>query len=432
MMNGIWRAIIALFASLMMLGPILGSTSAMVNGIDGATAMNEPASNFDFTDKRVVVLSGQSTLDSYVNRLTKSTSQVEYSSNLSSHDVTSSTILMMDRTWFYNTARTNITENLEKIVLQGTPIINIGHHPLELQSILNSNRLSHSFPEDADVYGYYRNPVTGETISYAEIYEDKFDDKESMVIGQAYNWAVKRIEKMPVREVTKTTSTELLNGLNAHVDVSTNEYIGRAIPSNSVSGGDWGAAQWCDITRYNTQGYVHIMNAHFKLIDSSSTHDFWLSDFYVEERPKWSEGKYACADLDVKGQVSSPGQMIRHSPGTTSGTNTASVSLSFQYTADGGAGLGVSTGWSYSLPDVVITDNSQTPESKFYWWHDLNENNQVGKSTFYAEPGMITRVTQGDPLSIREGYGVNWCKQGLFGTWWDWDYKEYYHWSLYW
>jgi hypothetical protein len=428
-MNKKWKAAWALFTTLIMLGPVTVSTSTMAQS-DEASDVGEPSSNFAFTDKKVAVFTGHGMLDTYSNRLNKSTSHAKYMSALSSEEITRDTIVMIDQTWIDQRVGLTYGQDLKKLVLEGIPLIIVGSYPYEFISMLSANNLSTSFPEDAQTYGYYRNPATGGTVSYSITYHVEVSNRAEMLIGAAYNWAVNRIDGTPVRNITNSVTSEVL----AQVAVEQTDSDGSTITITPIStdSGDWGAAHFCEMEDYWPEGWVNVVNAHYKLIDSSWQYDFWLSDLWVEEHPYWSEESTACSDLKPNGNVAwrdaGPCQkIIRYGPGTTEGVSTATVSLSFQYQSDGGATIGVSSEWSYTVNDVIVHNNCETVNDIFYWWHDLNEDKAVGKDTYFANPGMITRIdmaTSDGLFHIWEGYYVSFCHRG----WWSWyDYKEYGH-----
>lgn len=425
-----------IFATLLMFGPMLIPASVMAYSINqSATIVSEPASNFIFSDKEVCILSGNNVDDIYDNRLSKSTSKVMYVDSLSSEEVNQSSIVIIDQSWFVQSNDTTYHQSIQSILSKGTPLVTIGSSPNVLRSILNSNRLSNSFPENAEAYGYHLNPVTGETVSYALSFHVSVANKAEMIIGQAYNWAVNRVENKPIRMIAD--NSVILEQPHSSINVidKTEDVLYKDDSSLSESGGDWGAAQWFVTDDYYSQGIVSVRNAHYHLIDSSSTYDYWNSDLWIEVVPYWNNG-YAISDVVVKGSVNcydfggigwtGPYQdIIRYGPGQTSGTSTASVSLDFSYNADSGATMGVSRGWSYSISDVVVNNRCIVAEDTFDWWHDVKENEAVGHNTFLAEPGIITRTLSApgipsQPFIIAEMYEVTFCHKFL---WWYNDYK---------
>jgi hypothetical protein len=62
--------------------------------------------------------------------------------------------------------------------------------------------------------------------------------------------------------------------------------------------------------------------------------------------------------------------------------------------------LTVTLSWYYSVSDVVIRDRSDILNNRVDWWHDINENANVGSYVYYMKPGFTLIFPEGYKSSL--------------------------------
>lgn len=132
-----------------------------------------------------------------------------------------------------------------------------------------------------------------------------------------------------------------------------------------------------------TAGTLNIRTKYFQRSnDGDSRYDYWYVRFVAEMVP----GTFRNADVETWSDASSGGGYIfdlrDYDPTTSSGE----VSLS----ADT-----FSAGWSYSVGDITVFNNSNLGLDDVRWYHDINQFAPVGWNTVKVEPGAMIRVPNG-------------------------------------
>lgn len=192
-------------------------------------------------------------------------------------------------------------------------------------------------------------------------------------------------------------------------------------------------------SKYCPYGEVHTKTFFVKLAESKTTYDWHevhgMHILYpgrnVCSSSDWTNAD-AWTQIKVDQKISS-GFLADWGPGTTQGTSTVAVTLGGSI-SNTGLGENASVTWSYAISDIAVKDNTYHNDAK--WYHDINQEKNVGKSTVKLEPGVIARVPNGTTAiynRFREKYEGQWwrCNRGPLGTCWHWytsgSYGYYYN-----
>ncbi len=165
---------------------------------------------------------------------------------------------------------------------------------------------------------------------------------------------------------------------------------------------------------------------------------------YYRFKSQMVPGTLACSsdwrNADVKEVLdadyyTSEGFLSDYSPTTTSGINTVTVglSVSIQGDRDGvSPGVTLSVSWSYSIPDVVVHDQSDFSLMKAAWWHDINEAAYVGSNTYLAQPGAIIRLPEHGTYSWYTETIGQWAHKVCTWIFCHWELSGYYGYVVKW
>jgi hypothetical protein len=129
--------------------------------------------------------------------------------------------------------------------------------------------------------------------------------------------------------------------------------------------------------------------------DNDSDYDYWAIKYQTETDPN-QNGPVSRWFTDKLWVISNPqknipnAQVLSYSPATSQGTTDTSVDLSF-----GSGGIGGSIGWSFSAPDIYITNSSSSSADRIGTEFDFNAFKGVGRTPVTVSPGVILRVPQG-------------------------------------
>ena len=161
---------------------------------------------------------------------------------------------------------------------------------------------------------------------------------------------------------------------------------------------------------YESSGYgiTSVRTAYFKLADTNTSYDYYCARYYACMEPN---SKSYNSGLDVK-SVMNGGTMLRHGPGSTNGTTTVGVDLSYSVGTNGiSSSAGLS--WSYTLPDVVVMNHTSTSKNILDIRHNIDESKNVGSSTYFVEPGKLIRVDEGEAYVGVDTYKSQFCHKKI-------------------
>ena len=320
-------------------------------------------------------------------------------------------ILVVESSYVENNPR--LKQLVKTEVLSGIPVIVLGD-----PSILHGTFKGQFFAEfvagkgpggrinHATVYGYVVYPSNGilQSKEFASI------DSLSNALKEAYEWAVKNIEP---NAGTFKLGVEPLS-----------------------SGAYWSYKSQLDFTtgdNWKTYGRLNVRTSYYKLMNDGSSQYDWY-DVHVKQQSipgkelGWSDWRtsdmYTWIDADY---YNPNGFLSGYSPTTTSGATTVGVSIGVS-AGDEGAQIGASQSWSYTIPDVMVYDESDYSKELAKWRHHLARDKAVSKTTYQIEPGATLRFKEWDVGAKvwREHYGIvyrrppSWWER-LSGNW-EWHY----------
>ena len=306
-------------------------------------------------------------------------------------------ILLVDGIWLEN-EKVDITSTLKQEILKGIPVVILQGSPNTLIKSIEGQNISYSFATNSLIacgLKYYPQDGLSSGLSILGTTGDSKDLQGA--VQTAYEWG----------------SKYLIN-INSTPEPTHHSPWWHQVYIQSIYSGDWA----------KPYGKVNIVNQYYKLEeDGTNTYDFYDTRFVVEEIPGYtvhqSDPTYNevnhCMDIYVRSDVNeasghSSDFLYHKSPTTTSGTSTASVSIGVS-AGQNGAAITLGQSWTYSIPDVTIADQGDYSQQLAMWWHNVNEDALVGRSTYQVEPGLSVRTSQGGGHGLYETYQVN------FGYW---------------
>ena len=163
---------------------------------------------------------------------------------------------------------------------------------------------------------------------------------------------------------------------------------------------------------YDSSGYgcTSVRTIYTMLSDSGTGLDYYAASYFVTLES--NDSSYN-SGLDVKSEMSE-GTMWRYGPTATSGTSTAGVNVSASV-GSSGVSYTVGSSWSYSIPDVVVSDYSRPSVNTLDIRHDINESANVGRGSYSVEPGKLVTVENGQGYNGVDTYKSQFCKHYWFG-----------------
>lgn len=194
------------------------------------------------------------------------------------------------------------------------------------------------------------------------------------------------------------------------------------------SGAYWAYQHQLDVSSENLwepYGRLNVRTLYYKLMNDKSTAYDWY-DVHVRQqsvpgKELWRDSDWRTADMYtwINANYYNPnGFLSDYAPTTTSGTTTVGVSVGVS-AGDDGAQVSASQSWSYTIPDVVVHDESDYSQELAKWWHDVAEDKAVGRDTYQIEPGATLRFPQNSLHRWKEHYGVKYGKPKWWGLIWD-------------
>lgn len=289
-----------------------------------------------------------------------------------------------------------IKDFLREEILSGIPVIvvngstEIAKNLFEGQfspQIVDGRRPDGKKIGEEKVYGFIIYQINRTLVSKVFI----STDPSSAIVREAYSWAEENIHPY-VGDFT----------------IQASPYWNQIYQLNYTTGNDW-----------QPYGRLNVRTLYYKLYnDGSGTYDWYNVHVRQQSVPGellWNSG-WKTADMYtwVDANYYRSGYFLSdYSPTTTSGASTVTVSVGVTAGTDG-AQVSASQSWSYTIPDVVVYDQSDYSQELAKWWHNVDEGKAVGSNTYQIEPGATVRVPDGNPMDWREHYGVKYGKFNVF------------------
>ena len=243
--------------------------------------------------------------------------------------------------------------------------------------------MSTAFSTEAISYGYHYDAIRDITTCYSIESEN-----EDYATSHIVMWA-----------------DEIIKEMNNSIQISSSINGSKDSPSWGSEIRAWGERQCTDYGTYYSR------TCYFEENTSSVTNRYFLADYNLQSVPN-SNGR--TAEMDILCDVDyykSTNMLLDYDPTTTSGTSTASVSLGWSVDTSGG-GINMSTGWSYTISDVSVNDNSNYGNNILHIRHDVDELKSVGANTYYVKPGYVassTKSVDNGEFRVQDTYHVQYC-----------------------
>jgi hypothetical protein len=309
-----------------------------------------------FIGRSVVVFSDDDFFSEVKDNLSDSTSKVSKKSNL--EEIKSGEVAVIDESWIYTNEQKQIDKGIETALKNNIPMIFVGNDLyLYKKSSLDVGAMAYTGSEN--IYCIYNKGI-----NFIHSIENS-DEKEAM--QWAYQWADTVLSEDP---------EEILND---------SEPMPR--PLSALAGN----SQYWERILYKTStmncaphGNYSVSATVYRLRGFDDGFKYFAVQYSQEAVPN---NNYRLADIYLKGDQQS--YLTEHGPNTTNGTKTTSASVSLGI-GNAGVSAGFSIGWSYSISDVVLINQSQR-STKVDFWHNVDETKAVGLG-YTAEPGLTYRV----------------------------------------
>ena len=228
--------------------------------------------------------------------------------------------------------------------------------------------------ETITLYGY--TSIAGEPITYTALSNNISD-----AMQDAYTWGKEVLE--PNAKASGTWDT-------------TNNYTYSPKVNNTYR---------TTISNSNTYAGQHNVRHQWKKLrnDGSSSWDFYSFEGYsqmvpatiMEPNSRYPYGNY---ELFITIQTSGNSTTQDYKPTSSNGSTSTSYNLSVTGSNSGG-GVGFSKTFTYTQPDVNVSDQSNVSSGRIKWKYGINFESNAGKNTMKVNPSGIIRVPQGAGLS---------------------------------
>lgn len=253
------------------------------------------------------------------------------------------------------------------------------------KNVFSENKnLNYAFDINADSFGYYFDASSNAYCFDAT----GFSEKETLQLFTSW------FNKIPT---VKSAS-------------QSNDYI----TNNFVSAGTTVVSHY-----YNTdRGKLNVNVLYTEQSVGESQYRYFVTEYKIQSVPN---DHRRTADISVEcdfDEFNSKHKLLTYDPTTSSGQTTYSVDMSWGYeTGTSGASVsGTSSyGWSYSVSDIQIKDQSDLSLQLFKSWHDVNQDHNVGRYSLLIRPGCVSQTDISDnngAYHVHEKYGVDFCKYG--------------------
>ena len=162
---------------------------------------------------------------------------------------------------------------------------------------------------------------------------------------------------------------------------------------------------------FNSAGYgdTAARTTYYRCEDVSTAYDYIEGDYVTSISPSNARA----SGLDIQSTMNS-GVMLRNGPATTPSNSTCTVNLSIGI-SESGVSMSVGESWTYTVYDVVTTNQSNTSNNVLKIVNDINESTNTGAGECTVEPGKLVRISEGSTYSGTDTYKAQFCKQYWFG-----------------
>lgn len=356
---------------------LVASTFILMNTDDSYDATFENSDEFNSaisTNIPVIILSNNATNIS--QSLSFGTNAIFIDSDMPT--ISDQKAIFIDQTWAETKNEKLVNKYIKDALDAGIVLTTIGSADLFLN---NPNIEFLAFMEDCDTYSIYKSNDNSKFICYS------VDDGGSgNAIEKTYCW------------------------INTQIN---NE---KTLQKSRILDLPWGTEYSSSASVYHSgYGYMNIETNYFVLNEDNTRYNYYYTHFFQESVPDSS--RYT-ADMYTKTQnLQSNLSYLYHAPTTTPGNSTVSIGFGTETGLPDLIGVSVNVSWSYSVPDVVVNDRSNTGTGLIDIWHDVNEDENVGQYTYYIEPAKLMKVDCQNAMGHciqRDEYSIQFCKKVLF------------------
>jgi len=374
-------------------------TASFMGGSESPIALSSEYEK-EFTNRNVVVFSDDILFSEIENDLTDSTHNINKKSNI--NDIGTGDIAVISESWIYLNDQQKINRSIETAIRSGIPLIFVG----------NDSYLYNNFAKKLGAIGYSENESV-----YCIYVKDGVNFTNSIVgyneekaIQLAYSWADAALSDDQYNAIWNFSWLGDKSYLETPPESEPMpETLGALVTPS------WGLISLSSTTKNcSPHGNLVINASTYKLMDFNDGNKYYAVHYRQLGEPDYDNG-YRLADIYLEGNPVT--YFYDHGPATTSGSTTVSVSMGSSIGITGPT-VGATIGWSYTKPDVMITNGSQISTQKVNIWHDVDESKAVAKG-YVAEPGITVKIpntTTNFTHSLT--HKVQMCKNGLLGTHW--------------
>jgi hypothetical protein len=341
----------------------MGESKHITSTDDYKNAMN--------TDIPVLIIADDEDAKDIAQAISFGTSIVNLSKGFEDYD--DERIVFIDGDWIESSNLNSVYRNIDKLVEEGVVVSVTGSYDV---FVSNPNSVFASFIEGCNAYAVYSDTSSSKYICHSA---DGSDLQES--IADVDCWACKKINSEPLRnDPSLPWGTEYISEDSLYLD---------------------------------NYGYMNIDTSYFVLPEDNEQYNSYYAHYYQESVP---DSNRFTADIYTTSNNTQSNLKYKYTaPGTTSNVST----VSFNYGVEIGVPPSVTynVGWSYSVPDVGVVNDSNTGTGIFDIWHNVDELKAVGQHMYFVEPAKFMRVDchRGPGYCYQSDvYTVQFCKWVAF------------------
>ena len=306
-------------------------------------------------------------------------------------------IVLIDSSLIDSSNTLEYRQALANCVLEGTPVVSLDDPSVFMEDGFD---IPTAFALGAAACGIYYDEVNDVTTCYS-IKTNNMTEAENRL----YAWA----DDMLVQ------STELKEGV--------------ALSATNGAEPEWGSEirSHTDID-CGSYGWAYVRTNYFEQITNSDTYRYYKAGYIFQGVPN-SDSRIA--DINIRSDVDNlrnTQQLLIYGPTSTSGTSQVSVNLNWSV-SQSGLEVGMSTTWTYSVPDLAVHDYSSFGDDLFSTSHDTNEGENIGNTTTMIQPGLISsssKSSNNGGYIVDDYYSINYCKyKAGFWPWSPWYCQDY-------
>jgi hypothetical protein len=361
-----------------------------------------PVEEREFSDRNTIVLSDDAFLSDLKDSLVDHTSKVDATSGFSSARL--GDIVVIDESWIYQNNTELVDEGIIETAKKNVPLIFVGESSYLFKESDISFRSS-GYSDNEVVYAVYRN---ADGINFFLSVES---EDVSSAVAMAYSWAdVLSSSDDPYNDVRTFSWMKSETESNSRAPESAGGHLS-PLGASQPGGAYWGLLDYkTSVKTCGSYGAISQTTEAYKLQNFSDTqYDCYSFHYYQFGEPASSNG-YRIADIHLDGAYLSPYMtLVNHSPTSTSGASSVGVSLGMGVTATGPSGSASAT-WSYSISDVVLTNQSKLSTNTVDFWHDVNESKTVGKG-YSTQPSTTVKVLKSSSYMHCDIHSIQFCKE---------------------